>query len=291
VEAAARAGKDIYCEKPMAKDLEGLKSASDAVRHSGVVFQAGTQLRSTPAFTGCRELYRKGKLGRASRIEQRRNVSRPYWYMYLRDARAEDVDWKEFLMDCPMRPFDAVQFTGWYGFREFSDGMVPGYATHFTDLVNYITGSSFPTSVVAHGGLLTWRDKYGFTCPDQVDVTWVYPEGFVAGYSTNFGNGSGSVLALYGDRGRMDMTVWNRPTFSGSGAFETDLAEDEEPVTPVPMPDHFSNWLQCVRTRETTHAPIDAGYQHAVAVIMAMRAFDTGQRQIYDVQRREIRAG
>jgi len=46
-----------------------------------------------------------------------------------------------------------------------------------------------------------------------------------------------------------------------------------------------------MRTRKTPNAPIDAGYQHAVAVIMAMKAFDTGKRQVYDVKKREIREG
>ena len=63
------------------------------------------------------------------------------------------------------------------------------------------------------------------------------------------------------------------------------------PVEPVETPDHFLNWLQCIRDRKTPNASIDAGYQHAVAVIMAMIAFDSGRRQIYDHAKREIRAG
>jgi hypothetical protein len=57
------------------------------------------------------------------------------------------------------------------------------------------------------------------------------------------------------------------------------------------MPDHFLDWLQCMRTRKTPNAPIDAGYQHAVAVIMAMMSYDTGKRMIYDAEKREIRPG
>ena len=45
------------------------------------------------------------------------------------------------------------------------------------------------------------------------------------------------------------------------------------------------------RTRKTPNADIDAGYQHAVAVIMAMMAYDTGKRQIYDREKREVREG
>jgi len=291
LEAAAKAKKDVYIEKPLAMTLESLKAACDAAREAGIVIQNGTQLRSTPAFTGCRELFRTGVLGRVSRIEQCRNGSRPYWYAWMKAAKEEDVDWREFLMDRPMRPFNPVQFTGWYGFREFSDGPVPGLGSHFIDLVHYITGAKFPASVVCHGGTFTWKDEHGFTCPDHVEATWVYPEGFLVHYSTNFGNGGGNSFRIFGEHGVMNMVDWNRPVVSGEGAVEKGRLDKEAPVAPVECPDHFLDWLQCLRSRKAPNAGLEAGYQHAVAVIMAMRAFDTGRRQVYDPARREIREG
>ena len=65
----------------------------------------------------------------------------------------------------------------------------------------------------------------------------------------------------------------------------------ENPVKEVPRPDHFLDWLQCLRTRNTPNASIDAGYQHAVACIMAMQSYDTGRRTVYDPDKREIREG
>ena len=64
LEAAAKAGKDAYCEKPLAMRLEKLKAACDAVKEAGIVVQVGTQLRSYPTFTGCKELYKTGMLGK-----------------------------------------------------------------------------------------------------------------------------------------------------------------------------------------------------------------------------------
>ncbi|MHC4699997.1 MAG: Gfo/Idh/MocA family protein, partial [Planctomycetota bacterium] len=104
LEAAAKAGKDAYCEKPLAMRLEKLKAACDAVKEAEIVVQVGTQLRSYPTFTGCRELYKTGILGKVGRIEQCRNSEQPYWYRYVKDVKAEDVDWKEFLGDRPNRP-------------------------------------------------------------------------------------------------------------------------------------------------------------------------------------------
>src|SRR5690606_32222918 len=117
----ARAKKDMYAEKPIAMGLEELKQACDAVAESGVVAQMGTQLRSMGSFTGVREVVQSGVLGKISRIEQCRNSAQPYWYGYLKDVNESDVDWAEFLMHREMRPFDAAQYSGCFGYRDFSD--------------------------------------------------------------------------------------------------------------------------------------------------------------------------
>lgn len=291
LEAAARAGKDAYCEKPLAKEFAKLLRAYDAVKEAKIIVQVGTQLRSLPSFTGCRELYKTGVLGTVGRIEQCRNGEKPYWYSYIKDVKQEDVDWKEFLTDVPTRPFDPVMYAGWYGYREFSDGPVPGLGSHFIDLVHYITGAKFPASCVCMGGTFTWKDEHKFTCPDHVQALWTYPEGFMVSYSTNFGNSSGNCCRICGDEGTLDLSNWSAPVISNTGAGKKSKLGQQTPVKPIEGPDHFLDWLQCIRSRHQTKAPIDSGYQHAVAVIMAMQAFDTGRRQIYDAEKREIREG
>jgi len=293
LKAAAEAGKDVYCEKPLAMRLDRLKDACDAVKKANIVCQIGTQLRSYPTFTGCRELYKTGILGTVGRIEQCRNSERPYWYGYMKDVKPEDVDWKEFLMDRPMRKFDPVLYSGWYGYREFSDGPVPGLGSHFIDLVHYITGAKYPKNSVCLGGTYTWKDEHNFTCPDHVHALWEYPEGFMVSYSTNFGNGSGNSFKIFGDVGVLDMVNWNAPLLTAEGANSKKKGpiRGKNPVEEVQRPDHFLDWLQCLRTRKTPNAPIEAGYQHGVAVIMAMMSFDSGRRMVYDAQKREIRPG
>ncbi len=293
LEAAARAKKDVYCEKPLGMDFKKLRKACDAVRESDVVFQAGTQLRSLPSMRGCRKLFKTGILGTVGRIEQHRNSAQPYWYRYVeKNVDKKDVDWKEFLMDLPMRPFDPVQFTGWYGYRDFSDGPVPGLGSHFIDLVHYITGAEFPESAVCLGGTYSWKDEHGFTCPDHVEALWTYPEGFMVTYSTNFGNSAGKSFKMYGDQGTLDLVNWTAPILTAEGGIRNKgVIRGSNPVEDVEGPDHYLNWLQCVRDRRTPHASIEAGYRHGVAVIMAMRAFDTGRRQVYDREKRKMGTG
>ena len=294
LEAAIKAKKDAYVEKPLAMNIDTLNRVVDIVKASTQIVQMGTQVRSFPTSAGCKKLFESGAIGKVSRIEQCRNGSKPYWYSWMQraeTAKAEDVDWKEFLMDRPTRPFDSKLLTGWYGFREFTDGPIANLGCHFIDLFHYIVGAKLPLSCVAQGGTFTWTDE-GFTCPDHCEATWIYPEGFLVSYSTNFGNASGNVLKIYGDQGTIDLTNWQKPTYSAAGAIKTTkLPKADTPIEPVEIPDHFLDWLQCLRTRQTPIAPIEAGYSHSVPVIMATRAMDTGKRQVFDLQSRQIRDG
>jgi hypothetical protein len=111
-------------------------------------------------------------------------------------------------------------------------------------------------------------------------------------YSTYCGNDSASSFKILGNEGVLDMISWTDPVLSAEGgAKRSGKIRGKIPVKKVETPDHFLNWLQCLRSRQAPNASIDAGYQHAVACLMAVKAFDTGKRQVYDVEKREIREG
>ncbi|MBM3888751.1 MAG: Gfo/Idh/MocA family oxidoreductase, partial [Verrucomicrobia bacterium] len=290
LEAAARAKKHIYVEKPMARKMDALLRAMDAVKETGVVVQVGTQARSRPTSVGCRELWKSGILGKASRLEQCRNAEKPYWYRYVKDVKKEDLDWAEFTLGATKRSFDPVFYSGWYGYLEFSDGPVCGMGSHFIGLLNYITGAQFPTSCVCNGGVFTWKDEHRFTCPDHVEALWVYPEGFMAVFSANYGNSSGNRCRFFCEKGQLNLDNWNAPTYSAEGGpkrAEGTIRGVNE-VKPIETPDHFLDWLQCMRSGKTTCAPIEAGYQHSIACLMAVQSYNTGRRTTYNHAKRAI---
>ncbi|MCX7824533.1 MAG: Gfo/Idh/MocA family oxidoreductase [Verrucomicrobiae bacterium] len=297
LEAAAQAKKHVYVEKPMARNMKELLRAVDAVKEAGIVVQVGTQTRSLPTSTGCRELWKSGLLGKVSRIEQCRNGEKPYWYGYVKAhlpksavVRKEDVAWDEFLMNAPKRPFDAGVYVGWYGYLDYSDGPVANLGCHFVDLNHYITGAQFPVSCVCNGGIFTWKDENKFTCPDHVEALWVYPEGFMMVYSSNFGNGSGSRHRFFCEKGQLNLDNWGAPTYTPEGGPKRDgKIRGVNEVQPIETPDHFLDWLQCMRSGKTTRAPIEAGYQHSVACLMAVESYNTGRRTTYDAVARAIR--
>jgi predicted dehydrogenase len=293
LEAAAKAGKHIYVEKPLATEFDKLLRAYDAAKTAqsrGSIIQVGTQLRSYPGVVGAREVMKSGVLGKVSLVEENRNGEKPYWYQYLnRGVTEADVDWKEFLGDRKMRPFNADQYGAWYGYYDFCQGPVPQWGAHFLDTIHYILDCGIPTSCVCIGDVLTWKDEHNFTAPDCVSATWMYPEGFMLRSSNNFGNSAGNTKKIFGTKGTMDVLNANAPSYSADGGPKRDgKIRGKIDVEPIARPDHFLNWLQCMRSGETPHASIDAGYQHAVAVLMAVMSYDTGKRTTYDPAKRKI---
>ena len=281
----------------MGTELSATLRAFDAAKAAGTVVQIGTQQRSIPGSVGARDLYCAGVLGRISRIEEVRNAGKPYWYKHLRDVdavKAKDLDWEEFLGDTPPQPFDPRKFAAWYGYYEFSQGPVPQWGVHFIDLAHFITGCGFPESCVCLGGTFVWKDENRFTAPDQIQAMWTYPEGFMLSFTSNLANGFGNGRKVYGDKGLLNLDNWNYPTCSAEGGVRRDgsLRGVNQVERPEDHPDHFRNWLECMsRGDRNVAAPPEAGLQHAVASLMAMQSFETGQRTRWDAARRDIVAG
>lgn len=295
---AVRAGKDVYVEKPLAMNMKELIQACDAVKKSNRIVQIGTQMRSYPQSNGTRQLIASGELGKILKVEQERNSYSPYWMSYggpeFQDVKPteSDVDWKAFLMHVKNRPFDPDQYQNWYGYREFSLGPHSGLMVHFIDLVHFTLDAKCPDRVVALGGTYRWKGPY--TASDSVEVVLEYPEEFLVRYCTVFGTGAGSYAKWFGTRGAIDgknLSPSQRWTVTGQGSGEPNRIQSDFQVAEPEMTHHMRNFMDCVRSRQTPIAPIDAGYNHSVAVIMADEALNTGKRMVYDPAKREIHAG
>ncbi len=281
-----RAKKDAYCEKPLAFTLAEARMCYDAVTGSGRVVQIGTQLRSYPSFTGCRKAVQEGALGTIVKISQIRNSAEPYWVRYKKPIQETDTHWDAFLFNRKDRPFDGDQHTAWYGYTDFSLGAITTMMCHYIDLVHYITGAKFPATAVAMNGTYAFDDRR--TQPDSVHALLDYPEGFMVSFGACYGNGAGNYTRFQGTRGLIDATDWRKPIISGDGASVENPIEEEAQVPDVDIPRHIENWLQCLRTRRQPNADIEAGYQHAVATLLAYESIQQKRMMRYDHGKREF---
>jgi predicted dehydrogenase len=289
-----RADKHIYCEKPFANVLDEANTAIDAYRRSEKVVTIGTQRRSDPRYLAAQEIMRSRPLGDLVQVDVIQNVYSPY--RWRRDAdvrvlRESDVDWRAFLMGRPPRPFDPRQYLEFRLFHDFSTGVIDQWMTHMIDTVHMLTGTTFPRSVVAHGGIYAWKDHR--QNGDTVHVVLEYPA-FLATYASTLANGFGSGCRILGRQGTLEYEDGWR--ISGEGVRGSDVAA--RAITPRRDLQgnmdqiHMRNWLECIRAgRRQTHCTPEHGYQHAIACIMADRALHRGRRVVFNERLRTVQEG
>lgn len=282
---AVKAGKDVYVEKPMANTLEDAKKALAAVKDSGRIVQVGTQRRSDGRHQAAAELLRTGVLGKICRIEVSWNYFGPRWRRGdVNEVREEDTDWKRFLMGKRYRPFNPSQYMEWRLYRDFSSGIPDQWMSHMIDVVHWFTGSEFPVSAVAHGGIFVWKD--GRENEDTFHALLEYPEGFLVSYSTTFGNSAGENFTFHGTNGTFDVNKW---VITGAGGGGKGQLKENIPIPSRPGVSHLQNFLECVRSRKTPNAPVEAGYSASVAVILAVQALRKGRKVYFNREKQEMK--
>lgn len=280
---AVEAGKDAYCEKPLGVDVAEARAAYLAVRNSDRVVQIGTQRRSEPRMIGAARLVRSGVLGQVTRVEFSVNFQEPRWRRDYTHIRPEDVAWPQFLMHRPSRPFDARRFREWQLFRDYTNGIAGLWMSHFIDLVHWFLEDPYPAGAVANGGVFLWKD--GRETSDVFHALLDYPRGFLVSFAMSLTNAARNRNLWFGTRGTLDLDA-TKITGEGSRMPDRILQEIEVPAEPVDS--HMENFLECVRTRGTPRADIQAGFSHAVACCMAALALDHGRKVRFDRDRLEI---
>ena len=310
-----KAGKDCYCEKPMANTLEDAKLARDAVKASKQVVQMGSQWLSDPYQQRVREMIREGKLGKIVSIDQSWNFNGPRWHVpkdeNIAAIREQDTDWKRWLLGRAPRPFDPRAYFEFRIFKDFSGGITDQWYSHGSGLVHFYLDTFVPDDTVSNGGVFAWHDVR--ENPDTFQCLSTFTEKQVLySYGTTFGNGYGDHTIIRGTRGSLyspggegSPQWWFLP--ETQSAWRTnrvfDLRAGEvkpEPVTiaghpeppPVKQSDdlqyHTDNWMQCMRNRKTPNGSIESGFAHAVAVVMATRSYREGKKMYWDRKKEQV---
>ena len=314
---AAGEGKDAYCEKPFAETMDDANAALKALKASDIVVQIGSQRRSAPNYLAANDYIRSGQFGDIVMVEMSWNVNQPgRWRRpaLCASIRESDTDWSRYLMNRPREAWDPRKYLEYRLFWPYSSGIPGQWMCHQIDTVHWFTGLTHPRSVVANGGIYQWKD--GRTNADTLTAVFDYgpagdaSKGFQVVYTSRFSNSAGGTKELYYSNGGMLNLDTNRVTPDG-GLREREAAdmklkanllrEYELPKVMVetaantsgdPMTSaHMFNWMECVRSRHQTHAPVEAGYNHAVACIMANAAFRTGLQVVFDPKSKQVKAG
>ena len=313
---AVTSGRDAYVEKPLAHNMPDARAIRQAVHDSGRIVQIGTQRRSSPVYQAAYNYIRSGKFGEVVSVLMTWNVNQPgRWRRpkLVAGLREEQVDWKRFLLNNPPEPFDPRKYVEFRLFWPYSSGIADQWMVHQIDTVHWFTGFPRPRSVVANGGIYFWHD--GRKNWDTMTAVFDYgplddaSNGFQVVYSSRMTNEAGEVKELYySNGGTLDL---DKKTVSPEGGLSKQYA-DEMGLQPNLLPRislldsapkiatsadtgsdpdtsaNVRNWMECVRSRETPNANIEAGYQHSVALCMTIAAIQTGRRVTFDDTKQEV---
>jgi len=164
---AMKAGKDVYCEKPMVQSLEQGKHVIETAQQTKRIFQVGSQRVSSIVYKKAKDLLASGAIGELNLVEcwwDRSSAIGAWQYSIPPDASPTTVDWDRFLGEAPKREFDATRFFRWRNYRDYGTGIAGDLFVHLFSGLHFVVGTTGPTRVMATGGTRYWND--GRDVPD-----------------------------------------------------------------------------------------------------------------------------
>lgn len=278
---AAKAGKDIYCEKPCTKNIAQSLALSDVIRRTGRVFQVGTQRRNLPHFAFACELARTGKLGKLKTVyahPRGMTALTSGWMPVEAEPNKEVVDWDMYLGPAAWRPFNARQLDG-FNFEKgggfvgaFGGGGVLEWGSHCVDLCQWAVNDR-PAPTEYHppkdGKIVTRYD-------DGVELVFRETGWLPLGSCpVRFEGETGWVEA--GDSGKL---VLSSPALLAGRSVEE--------IGGYPATFHVRDFLDCVKSRSEPKGNVDAACQAHIACHAANIAIFLDRKVTYDHKKNEF---
>lgn len=262
---AAKAGKDIYSEKPLTLTIDEGLHVIKAVRDNKAVLQTGTQQRSSERFRLACELVRNGRLGTLKQV----TVWLPAGVRggpFETKPVPDGLDWDYW--QGPAAAADYLPerchttFRNWY---EYSGGTMTDWGAHHMDIGYWAIGLPAPTAI--EGKRLSEPVPGGYNAISDYEVKFTYPNGVIFNVKTTQDDSPfGQVINPDGQRNGIrfegtDGWIWvNRGEIKASerDLLRTPLAEDAERL--YASNDHMGNFIDCMRTRKDPIASVETGH-------------------------------
>jgi predicted dehydrogenase len=291
--AAAKAGKDVYCEKPLTLTVDEGHHVISAVRKNNIVLQTGTQQRSSSRFRLACELVRNERIGKLKQItvwlpaglRDGPFASKPIpaelnWDFW--QGQTAKVDY------VPQRCH--TNFRYWY---DYSGGTMTDWGAHHNDIARWAVGLAGPVAI--EGTPLTQPVPGGYTAFSDYEVTFTYANGVrQIDKSTRDETIYGGVAKENGQR--------NGLKFEGTNGWiwvnreEIEASDDALLSTPLPpgatrlyaSNDHMSNFIDCVRSRKLPAADVETGHRSASMCHLGALALRLGRKLEWNPEREKF---
>lgn len=262
--AAMKAGKDVYCEKPLTLTLDEGKALVRVSNETRRVLQTGSQQRSDARFRLACELVRNNRIGRVRRVTTMIGTN-PVGGPFAEERPPQGLDWNFWLGRTPEAPYTTnrchYNFRWWY---QYSGGKMTDWGAHHNDIAQWGLGmdESGPISVQGRGAMPS-DNRMSYNCHPTFEVTYVYGNGTNGGAGTQLvcrsepprdfpaRNGArphDNGILFEGEDGKWIFV--NRGTIIAS---DRRLIEEALPQNATRLPvstNHMGNFIQCVRSRQ-----------------------------------------
>jgi len=269
---AARAGKDIYCEKPCTKNIEQSLILADTMKRTGCVFQAGTQRRNIPHFAFACELARTGKLGKMKRVHAHPAGMRAKmsgWNTPLPEPPKDEIDWDMYLGPAAWRPYNKGDMNGFH--FEKGGGLVGGgvleWGSHCVDLCQWAVGDCPP--------------PIEYNPPENNEIIYRYENDVELVIREKGWIGLGSCPVRFeGETGWVEAGDSGKMVLSSP---ELKAGREVAEIGGYPATFHVRDFLDCVKTRNQPKTNADAACWAHIACHGANNALFLGRTLNYDL--------
>jgi predicted dehydrogenase len=310
---AMKAGKDVYCEKPMIHLYSDGPEFIETARSTNRIIQIGSQRVSSMIYAKARQLLASGAIGQLNMVTawwDRNSSIGAFNYTVPPDASTETCDWPRFLGTAPKIPFNPEHFFQWRKWKAYGSGVAGDLFVHLFSGTHFVTNTHGPFRGMATGGLRFWKD--GRDIPDVLVGLFDYREGFNLSLRVNFvdGGAESEGLIFTGSEGTMEIggggvSVSRTPRETEPGynigtfteAMQKGILQEYRQKYPIPHPsgelplgyekyvapegyndsyDHLKNFFQAVRTRQPVVEDAVFGFRAAGAALLSNLSYERG---------------
>jgi predicted dehydrogenase len=287
--AAAKAGKDIFLQKPLTLTIKEGRVLSDTVQRYGRVFQVGSQQRSEANFRFACELVRNGRIGKLQTVKVGFGTdpgTQPQPTMPI----PENLDYDMWLGPAPwaeytenrVHPQTGYGRPGWLRIQDYGAGMITGWGSHHLDIAQWGMGTEFTGPIEIVGQAEYPKDGL-WNVHGAFRIEYTYADGVTLICADNKKNKPGVIFEgtegwVYVDRGHLDTHPKSLLT-STIGPNETNLYKSNN---------HKANFLECIKSQAETVAPVEAGHRSCTVCLLGDIAMRLGRKLKWDPKQEQF---
>ena len=280
--ACAKAGLDVYGQKPLVRTIAEGRAMCDAVKQYGIIWQTGSWQRSVRNFRHACELVLNGRIGKVQKVEVGLPTGHEYFPYKLLEV-PDRLDWDFWLGPAKFRPYCSFGSGGnchwdWRWIMDYSGGQLTDWAGHHIDIAHWGLGTDYTGPVEIEGtGVYPTDGIYDTPREYRIECKYANGVGMTIANDKQLPRGMGT--AWYGTDG------WIHVNRGGMWASDENILKESAGPNEIRLyrsNDHYQNFLDCVKSRAETITPAEVAHRSISVGLLCEIAMLTGRKLKWD---------